>query len=111
MSGEKILQKIPKEGFLKLTRPPGKGITPSQKAALIRKGNELYNRKQYDQAKKIFLTVGYTDGISRIGDLCYKNKKILEAFRMYAMAPAPDKKAQMIEKMARVVQIWLHEKS
>jgi hypothetical protein len=30
--------------------------------------------------------------------------------RMYILAPAPDKKDGLIEKMAYIVQSWLHEK-
>jgi hypothetical protein len=111
MEHEKALQNIPKEGFLKLTKPAAQNISASQKTALIRKGNELFNNKQFEQAKKIFLTTGYTDGISRIGDYYYKKNEVLEALRMYVIAPAPDKKERLIERMAHIVQTWLHEKS
>ncbi len=110
MEKHTILDKIPKNGFLKLTKPPAADLSSSQKTALIRKGNELFNNKNYEQAKKIFLTIGYTDGLSRIGDYYYKNNNALEALRMYMLAPAPDKQDRLIKRFASVVQTWLHEK-
>jgi len=110
MSEYEILKKIPAHGFLKTTEVPNKDIPASQRVALIRKGNELFNAGQYDQAKRIFVTVGYTDGISRIGDYYFKKNETLEALRMYMLAPAHDKKDKLIEKMAYIVQAWLHEK-
>jgi hypothetical protein len=106
-----VLQKIPKNGFLKTTRPQSAPLTSVQKSALIRRGNELFNKNQIDQAKKIFLTTGYSDGLSRIGDYYFKNNNTLEALRMYMMAPAPEKKEKVIEKLAGIVQFWLHEKN
>lgn len=110
MSKSDILKKIPLHGFLKVSDTRKYDLPSSQRTALIRKGNELFNDRQYEQAKRIFLTAGYTDGITRMGDYYYKKNELLEAFRMYIIAPAPDKKEKMIEKMAYVVQTWLHEK-
>ena len=110
MKFETVLENMPKEGFLKLTKSKAGSFTSSQKAALIRKGNELFNGKDYGQAKKIFLATGYSDGISRIGDYHYKNNDPLEALRMYILAPDNDKKERLIKKMAYVVQTWLSEK-
>jgi len=110
MKKEEVLAKIPAKGFLKTVDTIPKDIPSSQRAALIRKGNELFNAGRYDQAKRIFLTVGYSDGISRIGDYHLQQHDTLEALRMYMSAPAPDKTEMLIEKMAAVVQTWLHEK-
>lgn len=110
MKKNDVLQKIPNRGFLKTTVETGQDLSKEQRVALIRKGNELFNGKQYEQAKRIFMTAGYTDGITRIGDYYYKKNDVLEALRMYIIAPAPDKRDRMIEKMACIVQSWLHEK-
>jgi uncharacterized protein YifE (UPF0438 family) len=98
------------DGFIKTTDVRKHDLSGPQRTALIRKGNEFFNNKQYEQAKRIFLTVGYTDGITRMGDYYYKKNNVLEALRMYILAPAPDKKDGMIEKMAYIVQLLLHEK-
>ncbi len=109
MKYDKVLQYIPKEGFLKVNREPGPALSGEQKTALIRRGNELFNKGEYEKAKRIFLTTHYTDGIIRIGDYYFQRKKVFEAFRMYKLAPAPDKTENMIEKMAAVVQYWLKD--
>jgi hypothetical protein len=109
MKDHDILKNIPKDGFIKLTRDKSPALKPDQKAALIRKGNELFNKGDISQAKKIFLTVGYTDGIIRLGSYYYKKNMPLEAFRMYCLAPDQQKKEAFIEKMAGVIKNWLTE--
>ena len=100
---------IPREGFLKITETKNKVISSEQKAALIRKGNQLFNEGKYDQAKRIFLSTGYSDGIIRMGDRYYEQNEPLEALRMYWLAPSPTKLQSMIEKFASVVKQWLLE--
>jgi hypothetical protein len=109
MDTKDILKSIPREGFLKVDTGERPSLSPEQKTALIRKGNELFNRGEYEKAKRVFLTTGYTDGIIRIGDYYYKNKRPLEALRMYRVAPAPSKVEILIERMARVINKWLQE--
>jgi len=100
--------KFPKEGFLKVAAPRKVEIDSARKAALIRKGNELFNSGDIDTAKKIFLTCRYTDGIIRAGDRSYKNADYWEAYRLYALAPAPERINHLIKKMAQVIQNWMH---
>ena len=107
---EELLRLIPDEGFIKITRDgEGKALSRQQKSALIRKGNELYNQGKYELAKRIFITTGYSDGLLRLGDFYYKKQQILEAFRMYCLAPSKSKVEYMIESMAYVVKNWLSE--
>ncbi len=96
-------------GFLKVNRNDAPQITREQKVALIRRGNELFNDGKLEDAKRIFLTVGYTDGIVRIGDRYLAMNDPLEAFRMYWLAPDKKKTDAIIEKMAEVVRKWLRE--
>lgn len=109
MKYEKILKHLPKQGFLKTSREPEPPLSREQKTALIRRGNELFNKGDIEKAKRIFLTTHYTDGIIRIGDHYFQKKQVFEAFRMYKLAPAPDKTENMIEKMAAVLQYWLKD--
>jgi hypothetical protein len=109
MDRNEALKKIPKQGFLKLTRDQTPPLTGAQRTVLIRKGNELFNKGDFEKAKKIFLTTGYTDGIIRMGDYYIKKQNVLEAFRMYKLAPAPDKVENLIMQMAGVLQHWLKE--
>lgn len=107
MDVKEALKNIPHDGFIKLASQKIAALTAEQRVGLIRRGNEFFNKGEVEQAKRIFLTTGYSDGITRIGDYYYREKNYLEAFRMYAMAPAPTKKDSMIESMAMVVRHWL----
>jgi hypothetical protein len=103
------MAEMPKEGFLKVVAPEKTKVDPASKAALIRKGNQLFNDGEVDTAKKIFLTLGYTDGIIRAGDYYYKKCEYWEAYRLYNLAPAPAKVDYLIERMAGVVREWISE--
>ena len=100
---------MPKQGFLKIVAPERPAVDPVRKAALIRKGNQLFNDGEVDTAKKIFLTLGYSDGITRVGDYHYKKNDYWEAYRLYSLAPAPDRIEAMAQRMAGVLREWLQE--
>lgn len=105
---KEALKHIPKEGFLKtgsIVRPK---LSGEQRTALIRKGNELFNNGDFEKAKRVFITAGYADGLSRMGDYYYEKNQPLEALKMYITAPAPDKKEKLIERMALTVRFWLN---
>ena len=109
MSVDDILKKLPSGGFLKVG---GERIAPlprEKRAALIRKGNELYNKGELALAQRIFITTKYSDGLIRVGDRFVKEGKPLEALRLYWVAPAPDRTAAVVEKIAQVVKHWLAE--
>ncbi|MBN1413289.1 MAG: hypothetical protein JW969_20780 [Spirochaetales bacterium] len=110
MGISELLKKLPKEGFIKVTRNEQNKVEKGQKAALIRKGNELYNKGQYEMAKKIFLTTNYTDGLIRLGEYYWKKKNPFEAFRMFWLAPFKKKQDAMVEKMAGIIRSWLQDK-
>lgn len=62
-------------------------LTDAQKAELMRKGNELFNRGQYFEAGKIFNVIGYKTGLIRLGDLFYFDKEMpLVAYGFYRNA-------------------------
>ncbi len=99
-------------GFVKtgVTTPADRPqLSSEQKTTLIRKGNELFNEGQVDTAKRIFITVGYTDGLIRLGDHYYTQNRPLEAFKMYRLAPDNGRSERMIERMALVLRTWLLE--
>jgi len=97
------------KGFIKTTDKTT--LDRGQRAALIRKGNELYNNGKYEEAKRVFLTTHYTDGLIRLGDHYTTEKQPLEAFRMYWLAPDRHKTEYLVERMANVVREWLMEDS
>jgi hypothetical protein len=109
MGAEEILKKLPASGFLKVGGENATPLPKEKRAALIRKGNELFNKGRYDLAKRIFLTTRYTDGLIRLGDMYYKRKKPLHALQAYWLAPSPAKAEALIERMAGVLSKWLME--
>ena len=110
MSYEEALKHIPLEGFIKLTKPEVT-VTGSDRTALIRKGNELFNAGAIEQAKRVFITALYGDGLNRVGDYYLDQENHLEALRMYWLAPSPDKVEKLIEKITSVVQEWVSEEA
>lgn len=106
---EKLAEMIPKEGFIKTAGPSPKTMPKEQRAALVRKGNEFFNKGDIETAKRIYMTTGYKAGLIRLGDLYYDNKKILEAFRMYKLATYNRSVNSMVEKMAMIISSWLSE--
>jgi hypothetical protein len=94
-------------GFIKTTAKPP--IDGSQKAALNRRGNVLYNSGDIEGARRIFLTTGYSDGLSRIGDYYKAQGKVLDALRMYWIAPNKSKAEPIIGSLSALIQNFIHE--
>lgn len=73
----------------------------SERVALIRKGNELFNEKKYDEAIKLFLKAEYKDGIMRVADYYYYDmKQPLSALKFYKLI---NRKDRIDEINARIV--------
>ena len=108
MDGKKILGRFENQAvFIKTEKKPA--ISASQKAALNRKGNILFNSGDIEGARRIFLTTGYSDGLVRIGDH-YKSKgKKLEALRMYWIAPDRTKSEAIIVELSALIKNLIHE--
>jgi hypothetical protein len=75
------------------------------KAELNRKGNQLMNAGKVEDARRIFVTTGYSDGLIRVGDYYRKAGRSVDALRMY-WAGHDKKKADTI-----IVEIALLLKS
>ena len=64
----------------------------NERVLLIRKGNELYNQKKYDEAIKLFLKADYMDGIMRVADYYYYDmKQPLAALKFYRLINRKDR--------------------
>ncbi len=75
-------------------------MTQKERVALIRKGNELFNKGDIDTAIKIFVKTNYKDGMARIGDYYYYDKKQpLMAFKFYKKANMSKKVDEIFERM------------
>ncbi|MDR1840125.1 MAG: hypothetical protein LBQ93_11145 [Treponema sp.] len=108
MDNKKLFEKFDKQSsFIKVTAPGT--IESQQKAALNRKGNQLFNNGNIEGAKRVFITTGYSDGLARVGDFYKSKNKPLEALRMYWLAPDRKKAEPLIEQLAGVLQSMLQE--
>ena len=97
------------EGFLKVRADDGASLSSQDRAALIRKGNELFNKSQLPAAKRIFMTVRYADGLIRLGNHYMNEGNPLEALRMFWLAGDRRRIEELSEQMAGVIRKWLRE--
>ena len=95
------------EGFIKSTDLPVNPLGTDKKAALNRKGNELFNNGNIETARRIFITTGYSDGLSRIGDHYADKGQELEALKLYWLAHNRRKFEPILEKLARLIETMI----
>ena len=93
--------------FIKTSDLPLDGLSDQQKVALNRKANALFNEGKVEMAKRIFITTGYSDGLTRIGDNYNKENKYLDALKMYLLAHNKRKSEPIIEKISQTVSVLL----
>jgi hypothetical protein len=103
-----LLEKLPQEGFIKVTVPDKvPEISGADKAALIRKGNSLFNAGDIEAAARIFLTLKYTDGIVRLGDHYYNKNEYIKALNLFKAAGDEGRVSKTSEKMALILRNWM----
>jgi hypothetical protein len=102
-------QLIPKDGFIKIAHVGGVPMSAADRTALIRKGNALYNSGNIEVAGKIFLTVGYTDGIIRLAQYYQEKNDFVRAFLLYRQAPDEARAQALLERMVASVRMWIDE--
>ena len=108
MDHKKVFEKFEdKNVFIKTTVPPS--VDSSQKAALNRKGNILFNSGDIEGARRIFQTTGYSDGLSRVGDYYKSQNRLIDALQMYWIAPDRTKYEPIIMQLAGVLQNLINE--
>lgn len=107
----KMKQVIQNEGFIKVTDSPVSSLTSEQKAILNRKGNVLFNQGDVESARRLFITTGYSDGLTRVGDYYAQNtNKELQALKLYWLAHNKRKSEPIIQKVATIIKTLLNEK-
>jgi len=108
MDNKKIFEKFDDQNaFIRVTTKAP--VESSQKAALNRKGNQKFNEGDIEAARRIFMTTGYSDGLSRVGDYYKIKERPLEALRMYFIAPDKNKSQPLIEKLAVILQAMIND--
>jgi len=87
-----------------------KVLTPKERLVLIRKGNELFNKGEVEKAAKIFVTTSYKDGLIRVGDYYYFDKKNpLKALHFYIEAKYEKRIRELTERIVAILKKWLKE--
>ena len=108
MDYKRVFEKLKDQNtFIKTTTKPA--IEGSQKAALNRKGNILYNSGDIEGARRIFITTGYSDGLVRVGDFYNSKGRPLDALRMYWIAPDRSKAEPIIMQLSTVIHNMVHD--
>ena len=69
----------------------------------------LFNAGDIEAARRVFMTTGYSDGISRVGDYYKSQNRMIEALRMYWIAPDRSKYEPLLIQLAGMVQSLIHE--
>ena len=90
-------------GFIKTTEKPAFSLTSEQKVSLNRKGNVLFNQGDIEQARRIFLTTGYSDGLTRVADVYVDQNRELDALKLYILAHNKRKSEVLLEKIASLI--------
>ena len=85
-------------------------VDSSQKAALNRKGNVLYNSGDIEGARRIFMTTGYSDGLSRVGDYYKSKNRMIDALQMYWIAPDKSKCEPIIMQLSGIIHNLINDK-
>lgn len=96
-------------GFIKTNEKPNDGLTSEQKVILNRKGNVFFNQGDVEQARRIFLATGYSDGLSRVADTYMEKNRELDALKLYLLAHNKRKSEPLIKKLAGLVSIMIEK--
>lgn len=97
------------QGFIKVTDSPISSLSSEQKVVLNRKGNELFNNGKVNEASRIFITTGYSDGLTRVGDKFLSKNEPLKALKFYELAKNKRKSLPIIEKLSKTISLILKE--
>ena len=84
-------------------------ISSKERAELIRKGNELFNKKEIEKAAKIFTAVDYKDGLIRVGDYYYKKGQMIFALKYYNMANYKKRIDEAVQNIISVFKLWVQQ--
>jgi hypothetical protein len=91
-------------GFVKVTAPIISPIISSeQKVLLNRRANEMFNNGLVEDAKRVYLATGYSDGLTRVADRYMTQGREMDALRLYLQAHNQRNSAPLTEKLAKII--------
>ena len=93
--------------FIKVTENALTPLSSEQKVVLNRRGNQLFNEGFINEAQRIFITTGYSDGLTRAGDYYAAKNNTLEALRMYCLAKNKRKSEPIIDSLVRLIRVLI----
>ena len=93
--------------FIKVTENALTPLSSEQKVVLNRRGNQLFNESFINEAQRIFVTTGYSDGLTRVGDYYIAHDNTLEALRMYCLAKNKRKSDPIIDSLVRLIRVLI----
>ncbi len=91
------------EGFIKTSDSPVSTLTDQQKVILNRKGNMLFNQGDILGARRLFITTGYSDGLTRVAEVSREQGDELDALKLYLLAHNRKQAEPLIEKIAHII--------
>lgn len=91
------------EGFIKTSDSPVSTLTDQQKVILNRKGNMLFNQGDILGARRLFITTGYSDGLTRVAEVSREQGDELDALKLYWLARNKKQAEPLIEKLAQII--------
>lgn len=97
------------EGFIKVTDNPVSGLTSDQKVILNRKANIMFNNGNIEDARRIFITTGYSDGLTRVGNYYSEKNESLKALKAYYLAHNKRDAEPIYNSIAKVISALLKE--
>lgn len=106
---EMLLEKAPAEGFIKVTDNPVGGLNSEQKSILNRKANVMFNNGNIEDARRIYITTGYSDGLTRVGDYYMDKNESLKALKQYHLAHNARKTEPIYNDIAKVISTLIAE--
>ncbi|MCR4900006.1 MAG: hypothetical protein K5907_04235 [Treponema sp.] len=95
-------KKIP-DGFIKVTDNPVDGLSSEQKVILNRKANAMFNAGNIEDARRIYITTGYSDGLTRVGNYYMEKNEGLKALKAYYLAHNKRDAEPIYESIAQVI--------
>ncbi|MCQ2598252.1 MAG: hypothetical protein MJ181_10460 [Treponema sp.] len=106
---EALEEKKQPDGFIRVTDNPVEGLTSEQKAILNRKANVMFNNGNIDDARRIYITTGYSDGLTRVGDHYMDKNESLKALKQYTLAHNTRKAEPIYTNIAKVISVLLKD--
>lgn len=96
-------------GFIKTNEKPNTALSSEQKAILNRKGNIFFNEGDVEQARRIFLATGYSDGLSRVADTYMEKNREMDALKLYLLAHNKRKSEPLMQRLAGLISIMIEK--